>query len=140
MVDLGHKIAALRVLIQPLDGDETPRDQLRHPHAGPPPGDEVQGDGIQAGLGHLHALLLGADVFIVLPQRGLLELGGKLNGRLTRAADADTGGRPLDEPLVLVPVKALRDSLTVEFTPGEDMSFTDVWLTGPAVRVAEITV
>ena len=39
---------------------------------------------------------------------------------------------------VRIPVSALRDSLAVDFTPEEDGSFRDVWLTGGAVRVAVI--
>ena len=40
---------------------------------------------------------------------------------------------------VHIPVKALKDRLAVDFIPGTGMAFTDVWLTGPAVKVAEIT-
>ncbi|MBO8466492.1 MAG: diaminopimelate epimerase [Bacteroidetes bacterium] len=38
---------------------------------------------------------------------------------------------------VHVPVKALRDTLAVDFRP-QERGFADVWLTGPAVKVAEI--
>lgn len=42
---------------------------------------------------------------------------------------------------VHIPVKALRDMLAVDFTPGQDsFSFTEVWLTGPAVKVAKMIV
>lgn len=41
---------------------------------------------------------------------------------------------------VHVPVMALKDVLAVDFVPGPGMTFTDVWLTGPAVKVAEIEV
>lgn len=41
---------------------------------------------------------------------------------------------------VHIPVKALNDMLAVDFTPSADMGFTDVWLTGPAVKVAVINV
>lgn len=37
-------------------------------------------------------------------------------------------------------VKAKRDSLSVDFIPDEDMVAQDVWLTGPATFVAQITV
>ena len=40
---------------------------------------------------------------------------------------------------VHIPVKALKDRLAVDFIPGTGMAFTGVWLTGPAVKVAEIT-
>lgn len=58
-------------------------------------------------------------------------------GRLSASdiAEARAEGR------VRFDVKALRDRLAVDFVPGctpEDPVASDVWLTGPAVRVAEI--
>ncbi len=38
----------------------------------------------------------------------------------------------------IVAVKALNDSLSVDFKPDGNGGFADVWLTGPAVKVAEI--
>jgi diaminopimelate epimerase len=37
-------------------------------------------------------------------------------------------------------VQAKRDSLSVDFIPEGSEAFSDVWLTGPAVYVAEINV
>lgn len=45
---------------------------------------------------------------------------------------------PVSAGMVHVPVKALKDSLAVDFVPGPQRTFTDVRLTGPAVKVAEI--
>ena len=44
----------------------------------------------------------------------------------------------MEDGSVHIPVKALRDTLAVDFTPGQGTAFTGVWLTGPAAKVADI--
>ena len=45
-----------------------------------------------------------------------------------------------DSGRVKYDVRAKRDDLSVDFIPADSESFTDVWLTGPAVYVAEIII
>ncbi len=62
-------------------------------------------------------------------------------GRIASVALPDeTEGQPVsvDGARVAYRVQAVRDTLSVDFIPHEDGCFSDVWLTGPAVRVAEV--
>ena len=45
-----------------------------------------------------------------------------------------------DDGRVRYDVKAMRDSLSVDFVPTDEMAAQDVWLTGPATYVAQILV
>ena len=62
-------------------------------------------------------------------------------GRIAAVALPDeTEGQTVcaDGARVAYRVQAVRDTLSVDFIPHEDGGFSDVWLTGPAVRVAVV--
>ena len=55
-------------------------------------------------------------------------------------ADRIRPSQAYDDGRVRYDVKAKRDSLAVDFVPADEMAARDVWLTGPAAYVAQISV